>query len=123
MRNGNHSDESTEQALVMAKRHEVRRHAMRQLLPAAVFGVVGALFIFGASFVLERQNAEAKFRELAEQMVRDMQGAIEAKSGGEFHYAVTNRDRSIGARVSGSMSKPVLAAKRTTRSMRTGSSR
>ena len=39
--------------------------------------------------------------ELAEQMVADLLPAIEAKSGGEFHYAVKNVNRSIGARISG----------------------
>ena len=38
---------------------------------------------------------------LAEKMVEDMLGAIEAKSGGEYAYDVTNCDRSIGARLSG----------------------
>jgi len=39
--------------------------------------------------------------ELAEQMVKDALPAIEAKAGGDFHYAVRNDDRSIGARLSG----------------------
>jgi glutamate synthase (NADPH/NADH) large chain len=39
--------------------------------------------------------------ELAEQMVKDCLAAIESKSGGEFHYAVSNTQRSIGARLSG----------------------
>ncbi|MFO8156042.1 MAG: glutamate synthase large subunit [Pseudomonadota bacterium] len=39
--------------------------------------------------------------ELAERMVGDILPAIEAKSGGEFHYSVRNTDRSIGARLSG----------------------
>ncbi len=38
---------------------------------------------------------------LAEQMVSDIVGAIEAKSGGEFSYDVVNTDRSVGARLSG----------------------
>ncbi|MBK1725795.1 glutamate synthase large subunit [Halorhodospira neutriphila] len=39
--------------------------------------------------------------ELAEQMVADCLPAIEARQGGEFHYAVRNNNRSIGARLSG----------------------
>ena len=54
---------------------------------------------------LDPRNPPYDRGELAEQMVRDMHGAIEAKSGGEFHYAVTNRDRSIGARVSGEIAR------------------
>jgi len=39
--------------------------------------------------------------ELAEQMVKDMLAAIDARSGGEFSYNVRNINRSIGARLSG----------------------
>ncbi len=39
--------------------------------------------------------------ELAERMVEDALPAIEKASGGDFHYAVRNDDRSIGARLSG----------------------
>jgi glutamate synthase (NADPH/NADH) large chain len=39
--------------------------------------------------------------ETAEQMVAATLPAIEAQSGGEFEFAVTNCDRSIGARLSG----------------------
>jgi glutamate synthase (NADPH) large chain len=42
---------------------------------------------------------------LGEQMVRDMAEAIDAKSGGEFAYAVSNYHRSVGARVSGEIAK------------------
>jgi glutamate synthase (NADPH/NADH) large chain len=38
---------------------------------------------------------------LAEQMVKDMLPAIEAKTGGSYEYDICNCDRSIGARVSG----------------------
>jgi glutamate synthase (NADPH) large chain len=43
--------------------------------------------------------------ELAEQMVRDMLPAIEAKLGGEFSYRVHNYNRSIGARLSGEIAR------------------
>lgn len=43
--------------------------------------------------------------ELAEQMVRDTLPVIESKRGGSFSYVVTNRDRSIGARLSGEIAK------------------
>ncbi len=42
---------------------------------------------------------------LAEQMVADALPAIEAKSGGEFHYEVRNDNRSLGARLSGEIAK------------------
>jgi glutamate synthase (NADPH) large chain len=42
---------------------------------------------------------------LGEQMMRDMQEAIDAKSGGEFAYAVSNYHRSVGARVSGEIAR------------------
>ena len=42
---------------------------------------------------------------LAERMVEDILPAIEAKSGGEYHYSVSNCDRSIGARLSGEIAK------------------
>jgi glutamate synthase (NADPH/NADH) large chain len=43
--------------------------------------------------------------ELAERMVADMRGAIEARSGGEWRYSVGNFNRSIGARVSGEIAR------------------
>src|SRR6202040_3551404 len=42
---------------------------------------------------------------LAEKMLADMQGAIAARSGGQFSYAVSNYHRSIGARISGEIAK------------------
>jgi len=42
---------------------------------------------------------------LAERMVADALDAIEAKTGGQFSYRVTNCDRSIGARLSGEIAK------------------
>ncbi|MEL0305904.1 MAG: glutamate synthase large subunit, partial [Halieaceae bacterium] len=41
----------------------------------------------------------------ANQMVADMLPAIESASGGNFSYALTNCDRSIGARLSGEIAK------------------
>jgi glutamate synthase (NADPH/NADH) large chain len=43
--------------------------------------------------------------ELAERMVADTLPAIEGKTGGEFHYAVRNVHRSMGARVSGEIAR------------------
>ena len=43
--------------------------------------------------------------ELAERMVADMLPAIEAGSGGEYHYEVRNTQRSIGARLSGEIAR------------------
>jgi len=52
-------------------------------------------------FCVEPHNEPFDKGELAEQMVADMLSAIEARSGGEFSYALSNTQRSIGARVSG----------------------
>ncbi len=43
--------------------------------------------------------------ELAERMVDETRPAIEAMSGGEFHYPIRNTDRSIGARLSGAIAR------------------
>jgi len=51
------------------------------------------------------RNAPFDRGELAEQMVRDALPAIEAASGGEFHYTVRNVNRSIGARLSGEIAR------------------
>jgi glutamate synthase (NADPH/NADH) large chain len=56
-------------------------------------------------YCLEPRNEPFDKGELAERMVRDMQGAIEAKSGGSFEYQVSNRHRSIGARLSGEIAR------------------
>src|SRR5579872_4399236 len=50
-------------------------------------------------------NAPFDKGELAERMVRDMLPAIEAKAGGEWHYEVSNFNRSIGARLSGEIAR------------------
>ncbi|OPX54501.1 glutamate synthase (NADPH) large subunit [Oceanospirillum multiglobuliferum] len=42
---------------------------------------------------------------LAERMVTETLSAIESGKGGEFHFTVTNCDRSIGARLSGEIAK------------------
>jgi glutamate synthase (NADPH/NADH) large chain len=42
---------------------------------------------------------------LAERMVADTRDAIASRSGGQFHYAIRNRDRSIGARMSGEIAR------------------
>jgi len=42
---------------------------------------------------------------LAEQMLADMQAAIETRSGGSFAYEISNFHRSIGARISGAIAK------------------
>ncbi|WP_028007342.1 glutamate synthase large subunit [Solimonas flava] len=43
--------------------------------------------------------------ELAEAMLQDCLPAIEHKTGGIFHYSVSNRHRSIGARLSGEIAR------------------
>lgn len=42
---------------------------------------------------------------LAEEIIRQILPAIEVKTGGEFHFALTNINRSIGARISGEIAK------------------
>ena len=54
---------------------------------------------------LEPSNEPFDKGELAEQMVADCLPAIEAGSGGEFHYAVRNNNRSLGARLSGEIAR------------------
>ncbi len=56
-------------------------------------------------FCTTPSNAPFDKGELAERMVRDMLPAIEAKSGGEWHYSLSNFNRSIGARVSGEIAR------------------
>ncbi|PWG64822.1 glutamate synthase large subunit [Sediminicurvatus halobius] len=56
-------------------------------------------------FCMVPSNAPFDKGELAEQMVRDTLPAIEAKSGGDFHYRVQNNNRSIGARLSGEIAR------------------
>ena len=51
------------------------------------------------------RNAPADSGALAEDMVRQMLPAIEAKSGGRFSFTIKNNHRSIGARVSGEIAK------------------
>ncbi len=54
---------------------------------------------------IEPRNRPFDEAELAEQMVRDTLPAIEAKSGGSFHYTLRNINRSVGARISGEIAK------------------
>ncbi len=54
---------------------------------------------------LVARNAPFDKGELAERMVADMLPAIEAASGGEFHYRVSNCDRTLGARLSGEIAR------------------
>ena len=56
-------------------------------------------------FCQEERNLPFDKGELAEQMVRDMLPAIEAKSGGEYSYDIINVNRSIGARISGEIAR------------------
>ena len=56
-------------------------------------------------FCRKPDNPPADKGELAERMVRETRAAIDNKSGGEFHYKITNVNRSIGARVSGEVAR------------------
>jgi glutamate synthase (NADPH/NADH) large chain len=65
----------------------------------------GALVSDQPQFCIDPKNAPFDKGALAEKMLSDMQGAIDAKSGGKFAYAVKNYHRSIGARISGEIAK------------------
>jgi glutamate synthase (NADPH/NADH) large chain len=65
----------------------------------------GALAADLPQFCVAERNEPFDKGELAEQMVRDMLPAIEARTGGEFHYAVRNHHRSIGARLAGEIAR------------------
>ncbi len=56
-------------------------------------------------FCQVKRNEPFDRAQLAERMVASMLPAIEAKSGGEFNFTITNCDRSIGARISGEIAK------------------
>jgi glutamate synthase (NADPH/NADH) large chain len=56
-------------------------------------------------FCLAPRNEPFDKGELAERMLADMRPAIRARSGGAFGYEVTNRHRSIGARVAGEIAR------------------
>ena len=56
-------------------------------------------------YCLEERNRPYDKGELAERMVLDMLPAIEARSGGEYSYTVSNQNRSIGARLSGEIAQ------------------
>ena len=54
---------------------------------------------------IEPRNVPFDAALLAEQMVKDCLSAIENRKGGEFHYALKNINRSVGARLSGEIAK------------------
>src|ERR1700674_5100996 len=56
-------------------------------------------------FCVTPSNAPFDQGELAERMVRDMLPAIEKRCGGEWHYELSNFNRSIGARLSGEIAR------------------
>jgi glutamate synthase (NADPH/NADH) large chain len=58
-----------------------------------------------AQFCGTASNAPFDKGELAEGMVREMLPAIDNKSGGEWHYELSNFNRSIGARLSGEIAR------------------
>ena len=56
-------------------------------------------------YCLEARNPPFDQGELAERMLADMAPAIAARSGGSYAYDVDNRQRAIGARVSGEIAR------------------
>src|SRR2546430_7192830 len=65
----------------------------------------GGMAADAPQFCVTPSNAPFDQGELAERMVRDMRSAIENGSGGEWHYELSNFNRSIGARVSGEIAR------------------
>jgi glutamate synthase (NADPH) large chain len=59
----------------------------------------------GAHFCSTASNLPFDKGELAERMVQELLPAIEAKSGGEWSYRLSNFNRSIGARLSGEIAR------------------
>jgi glutamate synthase (NADPH/NADH) large chain len=64
-----------------------------------------ALLSNAPQYCLDPHNSPFDKGALAERMLEDMRPCIQTKSGGEFSYAVSNYDRSIGARISGEIAK------------------
>jgi glutamate synthase (NADPH/NADH) large chain len=56
-------------------------------------------------YCTDARNVPFDKGELAERMVHDMLPAIEGRSGGTFAYEVSNRHRSLGARLSGEIAR------------------
>jgi glutamate synthase (NADPH/NADH) large chain len=54
---------------------------------------------------LDDRNPPRDRGALAARMLSDMQAAIAEKRGGEFRYPICNRDRAIGARISGEIAR------------------
>jgi glutamate synthase (NADPH/NADH) large chain len=64
-----------------------------------------ALVTARPQFCLTPSNEPFDRGELAEEMVRAMRSAIDARSGGEWSYELKNFHRSIGARLSGEIAR------------------
>ncbi len=58
-----------------------------------------------AQFCVDERNRPRDPGLLAQRMSAEMRYAIEGQHGGEFHYEITNRNRAIGARVSGDIAR------------------
>ncbi|HUX73537.1 MAG TPA: glutamate synthase large subunit [Steroidobacteraceae bacterium] len=65
----------------------------------------GALASSVPQYCVDPRNQPFDKGALAEKMLADMRAAIGAKSGGAYSYAVSNFNRSIGARVSGEIAR------------------
>jgi glutamate synthase (NADPH/NADH) large chain len=64
-----------------------------------------ALVSSASQYCLDARNPPYDKGVLGERMLADMRAAIASKSGGVFAYAVSNYDRSIGARISGEIAR------------------
>ncbi len=81
---------------------ETRRHGRLDLGPLMYDQGLGN---DKARFCNEPKNEPFDKGVLAESMLQAVMPAIQAKSGGEFEFAIRNDDRSIGARLSGEIAR------------------
>jgi glutamate synthase (NADPH/NADH) large chain len=88
--------------LIELKPGETRRQQQLDLRP--IISKSG-LLPGRSQFCTDARNRPFDRAELAEQMVKEILPAIEAKSGGSFSYELCNYNRSIGARLSGEIAR------------------
>jgi glutamate synthase (NADPH/NADH) large chain len=88
--------------LIELKAGETRRQQQLDLRP--IISKSG-LLPGRSPFCTDARNRPFDKAELAEQMVKEILPAIEAKSGGSFSYELRNYNRSIGARLSGEIAR------------------
>ena len=65
----------------------------------------GGVPVEAPRYCVQKRNRPFDTAELATEMVAECLPAIQAKSGGDFHFNIKNTNRSIGARLSGEIAK------------------